>query len=124
MLIGKTIAIALAVVVVIGILLVGFGPILNLVQRAQPPNVQITSKNARTGMAGLDYVVWIDVSVYNSGGMGTVTVWAKVTQGSNSWTKTQSVNLGLKETKALTFTFNEFSFWSSASGAYSVWVTY
>ncbi|MFH0748408.1 MAG: hypothetical protein V1915_00575 [Candidatus Bathyarchaeota archaeon] len=118
----KTVAIVLAVAVV-GVLLVGSGNILNLLQRAQPPNVQITSQSHSTGTEGLDYTLWVDVSVYNGGGPGTVTVWVEATQGSNSWRKAQSAYLELKGSRDLTFTFKEVSFWA-ASASYNVWVEY
>lgn len=117
-------AVVIVFVVVIGLLLVGPGNIVNLFQRALPPDVEVTSNNARTGLIGLDYTLWVDVSVYNSGGPGTVTVWAKATQGSDSWEKAQSVHLEPRESKDLTFTFKEFSFWSFESGSYRVWVEY
>ena len=104
--------------------LYGFGGIMQGVQRVQPPNVEITSKNAREGYIGLDYTLWVDVSVHNNGGQGTVTVWAKITQGSSEWTKSQAIYLDAKESKDLTFEFREISFWSLESGYYSVWVTY
>jgi len=117
-------AVVIVLVVIIGLLLVGPGNIASVFQRVQPPNVQITSKSARSGLTGLDYTVWVDVSVYNGGGPGPVTVWVEVRQGSDSWKKAQTVHLEPKASKDLTFTFREFSFWSTASGSYSVWVEY
>jgi len=101
----------------------GLGGIQQGVQRTLPPDVQVTSKNARTGYVGLDYTVWVDVSVHNYGGAGTVTVWAEVIQGSNSWTKSQSIYLDAKGSSDLTFEFREVSFWTLDSGQYAVWVT-
>ena len=118
----KTFAVVAIVAVAVGLLLVGPGNIVNLFQRVLPPNVKVTSQYARTGLIGLDYTVWVDVSVYNSGGPGTVTVWVEVTQGESSWKKSQSVHLEPKGSKDLTFTFKEFSFWSFESGRYRVWV--
>ena len=87
-----------------------------------PPNVEITSQNARTGMEGLDYTVYVDVTVYNRGGDGRVTVWAEVSQGGSSWKKPQTIYLNSKESQDLTFRFSEFSFWSFEGGSYYVWV--
>lgn len=88
-----------------------------------PPNVQVTSKNARSGMIGLDYTVYVDVSVHNSGGAGTVTVWVSVTQGSSQWTKSQMTRLEPRESRDLTFVFREVGFWSSRGWSYRVWIT-
>ena len=41
-----------------------------------PTNVDIVSKSSRTGYEGFNFVVYIDVSVYNRGGDGKAIVWA------------------------------------------------
>jgi hypothetical protein len=94
----------------------------HLFKRTLPLKVEIISKNVRTGFI-VDYILWIDVSVHNYGGTGTVVVWVKVVQGSNEWTKSQQIYLDADELKDLTFGFREISFWSS-EGYYYVWVTY
>jgi hypothetical protein len=119
-----SIAIGTAIAALIALFVFGFGGLQQKIQRTLPPRVEITSKNARWGYVGLDYTMWIDVSVHNFGGAGTVVVWAEVVQGSNVWTKSQSVYLDAKESKELTFEFREVSFWSSSDCYYSVWVTY
>ena len=86
------------------------------------PSVDIISKSTRTGYEGLEYVVYIDVTVYNRGDDGKVTVWTKLTQGSDTWSKQQAIYLNNNETRDLTFTFREFSFWSLDRGTYLVWV--
>jgi len=45
-----------------------------------PPDVKVMSENARTGYEVLNYVVYVDATVYNMGGDCKVTVWAKLTQ--------------------------------------------
>jgi len=62
-------------VAVMLLLVYGLGGVMQGFQRVQPPSVRVTSKNLRTGTIGLEYVAWVDVSVHNSGGPGTVTVW-------------------------------------------------
>ncbi len=126
--VARNIVIAIVGIGIVAILLFvmftsGLGGIQQGLQQALPPNVQVTSKNSRDGYSGLDYTLWIDASVHNSGGAGTVTVWAKVTQGGNEWTKSQSIHLDADESRDLTFEFREISFWSLNSGYYSVWVT-
>lgn|SRR5574341_348033 len=122
----KFIGVAVAGVVIIAVLIalftLGSGGIQQSIQRTFPPDVQVTSQNARSGNIGLDYVQWVDVSVHNSGGAGTVTVWAKVTQGSSEWTKSQSVYLDAKGSQNLTFEFREVGLFDGG-GSYSVWVT-
>ena len=87
-----------------------------------PPKYSITSKVSREGYEGADKVGYIDVTVLNNGGTGKGTVYAKVTQGSNEWTKSKSVNLGNDESTTLSFRFTEIQFWTLDSWSYTVWV--
>jgi Na+-transporting methylmalonyl-CoA/oxaloacetate decarboxylase gamma subunit len=117
--------VGITIVVVVMLLLVyGLGGVMQGVQRVQPPSVQVTSENVRTGNIGLDYVAWVDVSVHNSGGPGTVTVWVEVTQGYDSWKKSQTIYLDAKGSRDLTFEFREVGFWTTNPINYRVWVTY
>lgn len=117
--------VGITIVVAVMLLLVyGLGGVMQGIQRIQPPSVQVTSKNLRTGTIGLDYVAWVDVSVHNSGGPGTVTVWAEITQGSGVWKKSQTIYLDAKGSRDLTFEFKEVGFWTTNPIYYSVWVTY
>ena len=87
-----------------------------------PPDPVVTSSNVRTSVEGLHYYTYVDVSVHNYGGKGTVVVWATVSQGNNQWTKSQSVYLDEKGSRNLVFSFIEPSFWSSAPIYSRVWV--
>jgi len=117
--------VGITIVVVVMLLLVyGLGGVMQGFQRIAPPSVQVTSKNLRTGTVGLDYVAWVDVSVHNSGGPGTVTVWVEIMQGSDIWKKSQTIYLDAKGSRDLTFEFREVGFWTTNPIYYSVWVTY
>jgi len=117
--------VGITIVVVFMLLLVfGLGGIMQGFQRIAPPSVQVTSKNLRTGTVGLDYVAWVDVSVHNSGGPGSVTVWVEVMQGSDVWKKSQTIYLDAKGSRDLTFEFREVGFWTTNPIYYRVWVTY
>ena len=117
--------VGITIVVAVMLLLVyGLGGVMQGIQRIQPPSVQVTSENARTGNIGLDYVAWVDVSVHNSGGPGTVTVWVEIMQGSDLWKKSQTIYLDAKGSRDLTFEFREVGFWTTDQGYYHVWVTY
>lgn len=87
-----------------------------------PPDAVVTSTNCRTSVEGLHYYTYVDVSVHNNGGSGTVVVWTTVTQGSNQWTKSQSVYLNERESRDLVFTFIEPSFWDSNTIRSRTWV--
>jgi hypothetical protein len=122
----KIVGVVVAVVIVLAIFIVAL-PLLNtagnqLQQTVNPPNAVVTSTNGRTGTSGLDYIAYVDVSVHNNGGAGTVVVWAKVTQGSNSWTKSESIYMDEKASRDLTLTFTEVSFWNLNDIQYSAWV--
>lgn len=86
-----------------------------------PPNVYVTSKSTRTGYEGLDYVVYVDVTVHNRGGDGKATVWTSLTQDGNQWSKRQTIYLNGDETRSLIFTYKEISFWGSG-GSYRAWI--
>lgn len=125
----------IAAIVIIGIIIVslfiGFLPmILRFGEKAgeeigetiNPTNFEITSSNLRTQINGLDYVAYVDVNVHNHGGAGTEVVWCEVSQGSNSWKKSVSINLESKESRALTFTFTEVGFWTTSDIHSKVWI--
>jgi len=121
----KKVAVVIGVLVILVaiVFLVGPGTIKQTVERVQPPNVEVTSHNARSGFEGLDYVVYVDVSVYNQGGPGTVTVWAEVTQGGKTFKKAQSIHLESRESRDLTLKFKEAGLLSGPI-TYSVWIEY
>lgn len=121
----------IAVIVIIAIIVLGiiYGLLPRIIhvgrelgETVNPTNVEITSRNIRTGNIGLDYVAWVDVSIHNKGGPGTVVVWAEVTQGSNSWKKSMSNYLDSQQSRDLTFTFRKIGFWTTKSIHYRVWV--
>jgi len=121
----------IVIVVIVGILVVAIvlGALPTLFQSGRqigetinPTNVIITSQNLRTGNSGLDYVAWVDVSFHNDGGPGTVVVWVQVTQGSNSWKKSQSTQLDSQGSRDLTLYFPEVGLWTTQSISYRVWI--
>jgi hypothetical protein len=111
------------IVLVALVLIVGTGGFIQLFRRTLPPVGVVTSQNIRTGLVGLDYTAWVDVSVHNSGGPGQIIVWVEVQQGSNSWTKSQSVYLEGGGSTSLTFEFREIGFWTTNPVSYRVWTS-
>lgn len=91
-------------------------------ETVNPPDIRITSKSSSEGYEGADRVGYVDVTVANDGGEGRGTVYAKVTQGSNEWTKSQNVYLENGESESVTFKFKEIEFWTMDSWSYSAWV--
>ena len=85
-------------------------------------SIDIVSQSARTGYEGLDFVVYVDATVYNKGDDGAVTVWITLTQGNDKWSKDQAIYIKNGESRDLTFTFREVNFWTLDSGTYRVWV--
>jgi hypothetical protein len=114
---------AVILVLIVLVLIIGAGGIIQLFRRALPPAGDVTSQNMRTGLIGLDYTAWIDVSVHNSGGPGQITVWVEVQQGSSSWTKSQSVYLEAGGSKNLTFEFKEIEYWTTNPVGYKAWTS-
>lgn len=87
------------------------------------PNFDIVDYNPRTGYEGLNYVVYVDMTIYNKGDAGHGTVWCRVSQDNSFWTKSQTIYVDENGRSELTFVFREFSFWGG-SGEIRVWVTY
>ncbi len=85
-------------------------------------SVDIVSQSTRTGYEGLNYVVYVDTTVYNKGDDGAVTVWTILTQGNNKWSQNQAIYIKNGESRDLTFTFREVNFWTLNSGTYRIWV--
>ena len=122
----KVVGVVIAVVIILAVLIIAL-PLLNnagtnLAQTVNPPNAVVTSTNGRTGTSGLDYIAYVDVSVHNNGGPGTVVVWAKVQQGQNEWTKSTSIYMGEKGSQDVTLTFSGVSFWSLSDIQYTAWI--
>ena len=90
-------------------------------ETVNPPKYTVISKQSREGYEGADKVGYVDVSVKNNGGAGKGTVYVRVTQGTDEWTKTKSVNLGNEESTTLSFHFNEIHFWTLDSWSYTAW---
>lgn len=86
------------------------------------PNIRVTSKVRRSGYEGIDFVVWIDVSLYNYGYDGSQRVFCQINQDGNQYLRTETVYLNGGESTSLTFRFPEFSWWSSDGGSCRVWV--
>jgi len=90
---------------------------------APSSNIQVISKIARNGYSGIDYCAFIDIVVQNYGNAGgSADVWAEIRQDTNTAEKRQSVYLNSGESKSLTLTFCELSFWSGSEYTYRVWV--
>ena len=91
-------------------------------ETVNPPNFVITSKQSREGYEGPDRIGYVDITVKNDGGSGKETVYVRVTQGSNEWTKSKSINLGNDESATLNFRFPEIQFWTLDSWSFTAWV--
>ena len=90
------------------------------------PDVEILHQSTRTGRDGENITAYIDLILQNHGGLGSVTVWARLSQAESSWTKKQTIEINEGEIKELTFAFTaafqEVDFWDPSKGFYSVWV--
>jgi len=88
------------------VLLIGCSEVIN------PPSFVVTSEEKREEAEGLDKVGYVDLTIKNMGGPGDGTVYVKVTQGTNYWTKESSLFLTGGESKNLSFRFSEIVFWT------------
>ena len=87
-----------------------------------PPEFRVTSQSSRDGYEGANKVGYVDVTVKNGGGSGRGTVYVRVAQGNNVWTKEKPINLGNDESTSLTFRFSEIQFWTLDSWYFTSWV--
>jgi len=90
------------------------------------PNVEVTSSVLRTGGGFLSpYWVAVDVSVFNHGWSGDVTVWVEITYETTgeTWKKAQTVYINSKESKDVTITFTLDSAIYFGDFTRNVWVT-
>jgi hypothetical protein len=87
------------------------------------PHFDVISYNQRTGYEGLDYVVYIDITIYNKGGAGHGTIWCRLSQDNSFWTKSQTTYVNENGRSELTLVFREVSFWGGG-GEIQIWVTY
>lgn len=94
--------------VVIGIVvLASFILLLNPLSRIlNPPKPEIVSKYGHDGFQGLNYVLYVDVTVRNNGGEGWIKVFADISGAGKYEKQEQRVYLKSGETKDLTFVFD------------------
>ena len=108
---------------VVILLVIGLnGCVEQISESVNPPDMRLTSQYKRETYEGADRVGYVDITVKNYGGKGTSTVYVKVTQGSNQWTKERTVTLDNDETTDLSFRFSEIEFWTTASWDFTAWV--
>lgn len=112
----------IAIGITLMFLIVGLSGCQDISETVNPPDISITSKTSSEGYEGADRVGYVEVTVTNDGGDGRGTVKAEVTQGSNQWTKSQTVYLDNDESETITFRFKEIEFWTTDSWSYSAWV--
>ena len=98
----------IAVGVIIGIVIIAsiflaFSLLYPLVNRPRP---EIVSKYGHDGFQGLDYVLFVEVTVRNSGGDGWIKVFSDVSGAGKYEKQEQRVYLRNGETKDLDFVFD------------------
>jgi predicted nucleic acid-binding Zn ribbon protein len=126
----KIVGTVVVIIIIIGLLIAFLPSILrfskNVIddvgETVTPTNFEIINHNIRTQTQGLDYVAYVDVTVHNHGGEGTEVIWCQVTQGNDQWKQSMLLELGSQESKSLTFTFSEVSFWTNADIHSTVWI--
>ena len=77
-----------------------------------PPTFTVIGKSHSEAIEGIDKVGYVEVTIKNTGGDGTRTVYVDVTQGENFVTKEERLYLSNGETETLTFRFSEIGFWT------------
>ena len=106
---------------IIGLIaLVAIAALLSGCSSINAPNFEIMNRQSHSTLEGLDLVLYIDLTIKNTGGDGSKTIQVRVDQGSNYWTKEQSLYLKNEESQSITLRFPEVEFWTNDSGSYTV----
>jgi len=96
--------------VIIAIVALGLFFALNIPALLNPPKPEIISTYGYDGFQGLNYVIFVDVTVKNNGGEGWITVYAEISGAGKYEKQQQRIYLSSGETQALHFVF-DVSFW-------------
>lgn len=91
-------------------------------ETVNPPKMTLTSQYKREALEGADRVGYVDITVKNDGGKGSSTIYVKVTQGSNQWTKEKTITLDNGESTDLSYRFSEIEFWTTNSWDFTAWI--
>ncbi len=73
------------------------------------PAPEIVGQQLKTGLVNLDYTVWVDCTVRNSGAEGDVELTATL-DGGGSWKKRKTLYVGSEQETAHQFEFREPEF--------------
>jgi len=87
-----------------------------------PPNFSLSNGNVRTEAKLSGSTCWYDIGVRNYGGDGWQTINCQFTQGSTQVTRSQSVYLRANEYQVVTFTFPEYTSWSTSNVYCRAWL--
>jgi hypothetical protein len=120
------VGIVLAIVIISGVLISNLSSLLvaennpeNTVNSA--PKVEITSQNLRMQSVE-EHLAYVDASVHNNGGSGTVEIHASITDGINSLYGNETIYINKDESKDLTFTFSEINFSNLTDVNAYIWI--
>jgi flagellar basal body-associated protein FliL len=107
------VALALAVIIVVGVLVSSLPSILKTTSNSKEtviaPKVEITSTTLRAAPVE-EHLAYLDLSLNNTGGDGTVIVRASIGDEVNSYYANQTIHIKSQETMNLTLTFSEVTF--------------
>jgi len=91
-------------------------------QWTENPRFSLGDGNVRTESKLSGSTCWYDVGVRNLGGDGQQTIYCQFTQGSTQVTRQQTIYLRAGEYRVVTFTFSEYTFWSTSQVYCRAWL--
>jgi uncharacterized repeat protein (TIGR02543 family) len=91
-------------------------------QWTENPRFSVGDGDIRTESKLSGSTCWYDIGVRNLGGDGQQTIYCHFTQGSTQITRQQTVYLRAGEYKVVTFTFPEYTFWSTSHISCRAWL--
>jgi hypothetical protein len=95
---GVVVLLGIAVVLV---LLINFG--------VRRPSLNVVGLTARDGFSGLDYTMWVECAIGNTGASSEVIVSVELIAPDGFWKKSRQVSIPSDETRLVTFEFPEVS---------------
>ena len=88
-------------IAVVLVLLINFG--------VRRPSLNVVGLTARDGFSGLDYTMWVECTMRNTGASSEVTVSVELIAPDGFWEKSRQVSIPSDKTRLVTFEFPEVS---------------
>ena len=118
----EVLLILIVTVTISAVLLLSKKRIINMFQAFRSPNVDVISQHLRPTIERSNSVIYVDISLYNHGGPGAITVWIELLQGKNAWKRSLRFHLEPKQIQDITFRISENGLSITDKVDYRIWI--